>query len=65
MHSAEMMTMTKKYEENIRIFERNILRTIMAPIKLTDNEFRLTNTELEEVITGEDSIKKINRQRIK
>lgn len=66
MYSAETLTMTKKDEENIRIFERKVLRTILGPIKLADNEFRLrTNNELQTEIEGEDIVRKIKRQRVK
>lgn len=51
--------MIKKNLENIRIFEMIILRTIMYPIKLTDNEFRFrTNSELQEAIRKENIVKK-------
>ena len=66
MYAAETMTMTKKDEEDLRIVERKILRTILGPIKDQNNEYRLRmNHELLEEIEGEDIIKKIKEQRVK
>ncbi|KAI4459036.1 malate and lactate dehydrogenase [Holotrichia oblita] len=53
------MTMTKKDEENLRVFERKILRSIMGPIKEADNEFRIrTNEELQRELKGKDIVHK-------
>ncbi|KAI4462404.1 hypothetical protein MML48_4g00015188 [Holotrichia oblita] len=66
MYSAERMTMTKKDEENLRVFERKILRSIMGPIKEADSEFRIrTNEELQRELKGKDIVQKIKQQRIK
>ncbi|KAI4464161.1 hypothetical protein MML48_3g00008977 [Holotrichia oblita] len=53
-------------EENLRVFERKILRSIMGPIKEADNEFRIrTNEELQRELKGKDIVQEINQQRIK
>ncbi|KAF2901851.1 hypothetical protein ILUMI_04337 [Ignelater luminosus] len=53
------MSMTKKDEENIRRTERKILRAIMAPKKINENEYRRRiNEEIKEEYSG-DIIKRI------
>lgn len=66
MYAAETMTMTQKQEEQLRIQERKIIRTILGPIKTEDNEYRIrTNKEILEELNGEDIVRKIKKQRIR
>ena len=66
LYAAETMTMTKKDEEDLRITERKIIRTILGPVKVTENEYRIRmNFEIEQELEGEDIIRKIKQQRAK
>ncbi|KAF2886083.1 hypothetical protein ILUMI_20091 [Ignelater luminosus] len=57
------MSMTKKDKENIRRAEKNILRAIMGPKKINENEHqRRTNEKIEEDYS-DDIIKRIKEQR--
>ena len=52
-YAGETITMTKKNEEELRIMERKIIRTIAGPIKINENEHRTRmNHELLQEITG-------------
>ncbi|KAI4464236.1 hypothetical protein MML48_3g00008106 [Holotrichia oblita] len=65
MYSAETMTMTQRDEEELRILERKILRTILGPVKVAHDEYRIRmNHELKQEI-GEDIVQRIKKQRIK
>jgi hypothetical protein len=56
--------MTKKEEQALLIFERNIFRRIYGP-KYENGEWKSgTNRELEEMKEGENVVKWIKRQRI-
>ena len=60
MYAAETMTMTEKDEEDLRIVERKIIRTILGLIKTDDNEYRTRmNHELLQELEGVDVVKKI------
>lgn len=49
MYAAEAITPMLKEEEDLRIVERKIMRTIIGPIKTTDNEYRARmNFEIKE-----------------
>ena len=41
-YSSETWTLTAKYENNLRIFERQILRKIFGPVAI-DNVWRIRN----------------------
>lgn len=65
MYAAETLSMTKKQEEDLRIIERKILRTILGPLKINKDEYRQrTNHELLTEI-NEDIVCKIKQQRAK
>ncbi|KAI4466987.1 hypothetical protein MML48_2g00009559 [Holotrichia oblita] len=63
MYAAE--TMTQRDEEELRILERKILRTILGPVRVAHDEYRMRmNHELKQEI-GEDIAQRIKKQRIK
>lgn len=66
MYAAETMTLAKTEEEDLRIVERKILRAILGPVKVSDNEYRSRmNHEIIEELMGEDVVVKIKKQRVK
>jgi len=65
MYSSETWTLTAKNENNLRIFERQILRKISGPVNV-DNICRIRNNmEVDKVIEGADIVRFIKSQRIK
>jgi len=47
LYAAETLSMTQKQEEDLRIVERKIMRTVLGPIRLNEHEYRRrTNEEL-------------------
>jgi hypothetical protein len=61
---AERVTMTKKEEETLLIFERKVFRRINGP-KYEDGEWKSRgNRELEEMNKGENILKWIKGQKI-
>jgi len=63
-YGAETLTMTKKEEEALLIFERKIFRRKYGP-KYENGEWKSrTNRELEEMSKGENIVKWIKGQRI-
>jgi len=63
-YRAEAWTLTKKEEQTLLIFEREIFRSIYGP-KYENGELKSrTNRELEEVSKGENIVKWIKGQRI-
>jgi len=63
-YGAEPWTMTKKEEQILLIFEREIFRRIYGP-KYEDGEWKSRmNRELEELSKGENIVKWIKGQRI-
>jgi len=64
-HSSETWTVTAKDENNLRIFERQILRKIFGPANI-DNVWRIRNNmEIDELIECADIVRFIKAQRIK
>ena len=62
---SETWTVTAKDENNLRIFERQILRKIFGPVNI-DSVWRIrNNTEIDELIEGTDIVRFIKAQRIK
>jgi len=58
-------TVTAKDENNLRIFERQILREIFGPVNI-DSVWRIrNNTEIDNLIEGADIVRFIRAQRIK
>jgi hypothetical protein len=63
--SSETWTLTAKDENNLRIFERQILRKIFGPVNI-DNTWRIrNNAEIDKLIEGADIVRFIKAQRIK
>jgi hypothetical protein len=62
---SETGTVTAKYENNLRIFERQIFRKIFGPVNI-DNIWRIwNNMEIGEFTEGADIVRFIKAQRIK
>lgn len=58
--------MTASDENNLRIFERKILRKIFGSVKGQNNDYRIRfNQDLLNLMEGEDVIKFIKAQRIR
>jgi hypothetical protein len=65
MYSSETWTITTKDENNLCIFERQILRKIVGPVNI-DNIWRIRNNmEIDKLIEGTDIVRLIKAQRIK
>jgi len=63
-HGAEAWTLTKKEEQTLLIFERNIFRRIYGP-KYENGKWKSwTNRELEDMSKGENTVKWIKGQEI-
>jgi hypothetical protein len=59
-YSSQTWTLTAKDENNLRIFERQILRKIRGPVS-TDNIWRIRNNmEIDKLIEGADIVRFIN-----
>jgi hypothetical protein len=64
-YSSETWTLTAKDENNLRIFERQILRKIYGPVNI-DNIWRIQNNiKIDKLIEGADTVRFIKAQRIK
>jgi hypothetical protein len=64
-YSSETWTLTAKDENNLHIFERQILRKMFGPVN-TDNMWRTRNImEIDKLIEGADIVRYIKAQRIK
>jgi hypothetical protein len=64
-YSSKTWTLTEKNENNLRIFERQILRKIFGPVNI-DNIWRIRNNmEVNKLIEGADIVRFIKAQRIK
>jgi len=65
MYSSQTWTLTAKDENNLHIFERQILRKIFGPVNI-DIIWRIQNNmEIDKLIEGADIVKFIKAQRIK
>ena len=63
--SSETWTVTAKDENNLRIFERQILRKIFVPVNIV-NVWRIRNNmEIDNLVEGADIVRFIKAQRIK
>jgi len=63
--SSETWTLTTKDGNNLRIFERQILRKISGPVNI-DSVWRIRNNmEIDNIIEGADIVRFIKAQRIK
>ena len=64
-YSSETWTLATEDENNLRIFERQILRKIFGPVNI-DNIWRIRNNmETDKLIEGADIVRFIKAQRIK
>jgi len=64
-YSSETWTLTAKDENNLRIFERQILRKIFGPVNI-DNTWRIRNNmEIDKLTEGADIVRFIKAHRIK
>ena len=57
--------MPAKYENNLRVFERQILRKIFVPVNIDRIWIIRNNIEIDKLIQGADIVRFINAQRIK
>jgi hypothetical protein len=64
-YSSGTWTLTAKDENNLRIFERQILRKIFGPVNI-DKVWRIRNNmEIDNLLEGADIVRFIKAQRIK
>jgi hypothetical protein len=64
-YSSETRTLTAKDENNLRIFERQILRKMFGPVNI-DNVWRIRNNmDIDKLIESADIVRFIKAQRIK
>ena len=64
-YSSETWTLTAKDENNLRIFERQILRKVFGPVNIDDIWRIRNNMEIDKLIEGADMVRSIKAQRIK
>ena len=65
IYSSRTWTLTAKDENNLRTFERQILRNIFSPVNI-DNVWRIqSDMEIDNLIEGADIVRFIKAQRIK
>jgi len=63
--SSETWTLTATDENNLHIFERQILRKIFGPVNIDSVWRTRNNTEIDKLIDGADIVRFIKTQRIK
>ena len=64
-YSSETWTLTAKDENNLHVFERQVLREIFGPVNI-DNTWRIQNNmEIDKLIEGAELVRFIKAQRIK
>jgi hypothetical protein len=64
-YSSVTWTITAKDENNLRVFERQILWKIFGPVNI-DNVWRIRNNmEIDNLLEGADIVRFIKAQRIK
>ena len=59
------VTLTAKDENNLRIFERQILRKISGPVKIDNIWRKRNNMEIDKLIEVADIVRFIKAQRLK
>lgn len=65
-YGAEVMCLTDKDQEKLRVFERKVLRKILGPKKTEEGQYRaLMNFEIEQALEGEDIVKTCKQQRLR
>jgi hypothetical protein len=64
-YSSQTRTLTAKDENNLHIFERQMVRKLLCPVSI-DNIWRIRNNmEIDKLIEGADIVRFIKAQRIK
>lgn len=64
-YAMETITLTNNEEEKLKILERKVIRSIMGPKKISENEYRqLMNHEIEEILGKENIVRVIKAMRI-
>lgn len=64
-YATETTTLTKKDEEDLRIVERKIMRSILGPQRTIDGETKMrTNKEIEQEMGGENIARYIKSRRL-
>jgi hypothetical protein len=64
-YGCEAWTLTNQDEQNLRIFERRILRKICGPVQNEDGSWRVRmNYELSELVKNTDIVRFIKSRRI-
>lgn len=63
--NAETRTMTTTDENNLRAFERKILRKIFGPVKEDNNVYRVRYNEIMQLMENEDIVRFIKAQRLR
>ena len=63
MYSSETWTLTATDENNLRIFERQILRKIFGPVNIDNIERIRNDIEIDKLIEGADIVRFIKAQR--
>lgn len=65
-YASETLCMSADEEEQLRVFERRIMRSILGPKKVCNEEQRaLMNHEITRIMNGEDIVKYIKSQRLR
>lgn len=65
-YAAETMTFTKREQEQLSVLERKVMRMIMGPENMGNNQLRRrTNAEIKIALDGKDIVSHIKTQRIK
>lgn len=65
-YAAENMCLTLRQEEQLKIFERKIIRKIYGGKKINEEQYRrLTNDEIDKILEGENIVRTIKSLRIK
>lgn len=64
-YAAEVMALSKNNEEQLKIFERKVMRKILGPKKIGEELRSRWNQEILEDLEGEDIVKFIKSQRMR
>uniref|UniRef100_A0A8D8X0K2 Craniofacial development protein 2 n=1 Tax=Cacopsylla melanoneura TaxID=428564 RepID=A0A8D8X0K2_9HEMI len=65
-YGSESWTLTKEDQEKIRRFERKVIRRIYGPIRVDEDNWRIRyNSEINDILNGEDIVKFIKSQRLR